>query len=160
MITTKDIAWAAGFLEGEGSFTVGYKKSSPSYHGMRVSAPQVQLAPLERLQRIFGGSIYPLKLERKINTWQCTGERAVGVMMTIYTLMSPKRKEQIKHCLDKWKASNALYGPAKKFCKRGHPWVEENIRSYRQKRTCKLCDTASRKLSRSRRREKLKMAAA
>lgn len=48
-ISLVQLGWAAGFLEGEGSFTNG---GSPC-----VSAGQVQREPLERLSALFGGRI-------------------------------------------------------------------------------------------------------
>src|SRR5262249_16159364 len=44
-----DLRWAAGFLEGEGSFSC---RSS-----LQVCATQVQTWPLERLRDLFGGAI-------------------------------------------------------------------------------------------------------
>lgn len=49
MVSTLDICWVAGFLEGEGSFQ---NVRSPI-----VAVAQVQREPLERLQRLFGGKI-------------------------------------------------------------------------------------------------------
>src|SRR5690349_1350424 len=50
-----DLAWAAGFLEGEGSFQ---RTGRPGKAGsMLVSAPQVNAEPLMRLQTILGGRV-------------------------------------------------------------------------------------------------------
>src|SRR5439155_26696382 len=57
--TIRDLEWAAGFLEGEGAF--GAYGNPPRARYPRVSASQVNPAPLLRLQQIFGGRIrqYP-----------------------------------------------------------------------------------------------------
>jgi len=52
MIRTLDIAWVAGFLEGEGNFHADELRS------VSISASQVQRAPLERLQALFGVAFY------------------------------------------------------------------------------------------------------
>jgi hypothetical protein len=153
MITTKDIAWAAGFLEGEGCFRINFKKSSPGYRGPRVTANQVQKEPLERLQKIFGGHINLVKFRTYKNPiwdWQINGANAIGVMLTIFDFMSPKRKARIKEVIAAWKDGRALYGPAKKECAQGHPWIPENIltREYKGKlvRNCRICsDSRSQK---------------
>lgn len=92
--TPRLIEWAAGFLEGEGSFSGG------GTHGYgRVSAPQVQRWPLEQLQKLFGGTIADYREKRNTYHWWVTGSRARGVMMTLYSLVSPKRQEQIRAAL-------------------------------------------------------------
>lgn len=97
--TTRELAWAAGFLEGEGSFNL---KCS------RVGAPQVEREPLERLHRLFGGRICPKPVgaARRLGIraqdawyWYVNGPRARGVMLTLYTLLSTKRRAQIRASL-------------------------------------------------------------
>jgi len=94
-----DLAWAAGFLEGEGSFI----------RDGRIAAAQAgdQVPdPLIRLQQLFGGSI--TKREPRSDVlgkqrqwvWTVCGPRARGVMMTIYTFMSSRRKMQIRSVLE------------------------------------------------------------
>ena len=100
-VNTVDLAWAAGFLEGEGSFRDNHKCPT-------IGAVQVQYEPLEKLQRIFNrGSIKPGKPSN--NKWQpfyrwlmC---QAAGEMMTLYNFMSQKRRRQIRIALDRWKTA-------------------------------------------------------
>lgn len=97
--TTTDLAWAAGFLEGEGSF--GAKRVDARTEG--VSASQVQREPLERLAALFGGTITAQPpggpTRQPWFRWAITGTRARGVMMTLFTFMSPKRRCQMKLAL-------------------------------------------------------------
>jgi hypothetical protein len=85
--------WAAGFLEGEGSF--GGSSTSEM-----VSATQVQREPLERLQAMFGGTIKKKNRrkpsEQPAYVWSVSGARARGIMLTLFVLMSPKRQGQIR----------------------------------------------------------------
>lgn len=52
MVSVKDIAWAAGFLEGEGWF--GYTKTGYAI----VEAKQVEQKPLVKLYHLFEGALY------------------------------------------------------------------------------------------------------
>lgn len=51
-----DLAWAAGFLEGEGCFKINFLRGGRNV-GPAVTATQVDKAPLERLQKLFGGGL-------------------------------------------------------------------------------------------------------
>ena len=98
--TARDLEWAAGFLEGEGSFTMG----KPGQRiGQRVMAVQVNPEPLLRLQRLFGGGFSPIRRQRSEQqeafAWRVCGARARGVMMTLYLLLSQRRREQIRVAL-------------------------------------------------------------
>lgn len=110
--STIDIAWAAGFLEGEGSFyggTVDSRKGCPSdgrtYQTYTVQCYQVQREPLDRLRSMFGGRIQACPArdrfasEQPYFMWRVNGARARGVMLTTYALMSPRRREQIQEAL-------------------------------------------------------------
>lgn len=92
--TTRDLEWAAGFLEGEGSFQ--FTKGTGSH---RVSAPQVNREPLLRLQTLFGGTVHQkttlTAAGNRLSVWATSGSRARGVMMTMLTLVSEVRRKQI-----------------------------------------------------------------
>lgn len=89
-----DLHWAAGFLEGEGHFAFN--------SGPIVSANQKGKETLVRLQKMFGGSIGKHATDG-CYYWKRSGPYAVGIMMTLYSLMSTRRKEQIKDALTEWK---------------------------------------------------------
>lgn len=115
MISIYDLYWAAGFLEGEGSF-----HDSPTQTGIRVTTAQVEFAPIEKLQNLFKGShIRLVRHERPEHSpiwhWTLTGPRAAGLMMTLYPLLSPKRQAQIEKALASWK---------QRGWKRGKVWKE------------------------------------
>ena len=102
MISVNDIHWAAGFLEGEGCFTF-------CGHSPRAEAAQVLKEPLEKALGLFGGKIR-LKLgkaqakRQDCFIWNVNGGRAIGVMLTLFGLMSLKRQAQIKKVVLKWGA--------------------------------------------------------
>jgi hypothetical protein len=104
----KELYWAAGFLEGEGSF--GCWNGGARGKQFVVCAEQVQREPLERLKTLFGGSINQGSTRggrNRIARWRISGARARGAAMTLFTLMSLRRKEQIKTMLSfPWRAYN------------------------------------------------------
>lgn len=101
----KELFWAAGFLEGEGSF---YSNDSGYTSQIRIQAVQTATTePLERLQRLFGGNLVPVSREKErqkgsCNTkdnwrWSLYSDKAVIAMLHLYSLMSNKRKAQIQY---------------------------------------------------------------
>lgn len=91
--TAKDLAWAAGFLEGEGNFR--FNRGSP-----QVRASQKEREPLDRLLEIFGGRILRDKHPQgPYWFWSASGSRGRGIMMTLYSLMSLRRQQQIRWAL-------------------------------------------------------------
>ena len=98
----RDIAWAAGFYEGEGScaFVNG---------STRITIGQVNREPLDRVAALFGGHIFALKghptgitkqyIGRPSWRWIAYGARARGILMTLYQMLSAKRREQLRKTL-------------------------------------------------------------
>lgn len=97
--TSADLHWAAGFLEGEGCFT----RNHTSVGCPAVSASQINLEPLARLREFLGGSISSVHSRGNRQghfAWQISGQRARGVMMTLYKLLSQKRQQAILAALE------------------------------------------------------------
>ena len=93
----QDIAWAAGFLEGEGSF-----QRKGGGISMSVNAVQVNKEPVQRMVELFGGSLnmYRRKLpSADIWRWEASGARARGIAMTVYPFLSGKRQAQVLSAL-------------------------------------------------------------
>lgn len=117
--TMHDIYWAAGFLEGEGHFRMN--KGS-----FTCSASQVQREPLDRLHDMFGGRMYRRegKVLPKAQTsyiWLLCGVRGVGLAMTLYSIMSPRRKDQIWVGLMDWRSRRGgKWSKNMPRCVRGH----------------------------------------
>lgn len=149
MISLKDIYWSAGFLEGEGCFIKGSGVAA-------VAAAQVQKEPLERLKKCFGGSMSLQKQgsnpkSSPIWRWQLLGEKGIGLMMTVYPIMSPKRKAKIEKVIKAWKAS--AIAPGKRTqCPKGHKYDEFNTKyRYSGRRACRACRRISSRLRISKR---------
>jgi hypothetical protein len=97
--SVRDLAWAAGFYEGEGScnYATG---SEHMYVG------QMERETVDRLQSLFGGSVrqyqghhIPGYHSQPYWRWTVHGPRARGVLLTLYGLLSTKRRAQIRKVL-------------------------------------------------------------
>ena len=104
-LTIADLHWAAGFLDGEGSFCFHSKKY------LTISAKQKYLPSLEKLQRLFGGGIsgYTRRTRHSIYSWAISSTQAAAVMMTLYVLLSPYRQAQIQTALGAWRQYKERY---------------------------------------------------
>lgn len=150
MIRSVDIAWAAGFLEGEGSF-LAQTPSNP-----RVSCPQKEREPLERLELLFGGNIRFRQAayahngsisQRPIFVWTILGQPAISLMMTIYPLMSSKRQGSMALVIRGWREWKHRAGPNKQWCRKGlHEWPASAFkpRQSESKLYCQPCWDANR----------------
>jgi hypothetical protein len=150
MIPTVELYWIAGFLEGEGCFSVGIRKEGRQRKAIRVSAVQVQKQPLDRLQKWLGGSIGFVKASHPQHQpkwqWYLGSYNAAGTMMTLYSLMSPKRQFAIRQALDVWKAQFHKSAD-RKACPQGHAYTPENTKYSKRKyvhsegkvRICRTC---------------------
>lgn len=98
--TDLDYAWAAGFLEGEGSFG-----RSPA-GGVYVCAQQVDAEPLHRLAAILGGPVglnaKPTRAGRDIYHWAIYGRNARRAMRELRPYMSSRRQDAIDAALSSY----------------------------------------------------------
>lgn len=103
--TTLELAWAAGLIEGEGTFNRTGGKH-PTIHTERIGVRQVNRECIDRLQRLFGGSVNPVDYSKNpiskatiLWHWGVYGARARGVMQTLYAFFSQQRRQQIRRAL-------------------------------------------------------------
>ena len=92
-----DLAWAAGFIDGDGMMQV-IKVRSHEYSGLslRLRATGTVRKPLERLQGLFGGSIFKARNGgnqtqpqwKPIYSWQVTGKRAQNAIKHLQPFLS------------------------------------------------------------------------
>lgn len=110
-ISSKDLAWVAGLLEGEGCFSSCNTGSGGHYGKKRYSYPQIQvtmvdLDVLERLLEIVGiGSItgpHRVRSEHHNPTWgwKVTGAKAAKLMELIKPHMGLRRTARIEEALN------------------------------------------------------------
>jgi hypothetical protein len=111
MASKTALAWAAGFLDGEGSFLVSDRKhrqrrrSTSKYSYFRISASQKDSRVLHKLRAILGGKIYgPHSYKRKNRTeirfqFQIDGDSARAAYVCIKPFLSEMKKSQAKAAL-------------------------------------------------------------
>lgn len=103
MITNIELAWIAGFLEGEGCFYTWSKEQ----HIPMLSVWSIDKDVIENVQKFFRTPIQvrkPTKLSRKPSYGlQLSGSHAAGWMMTLYTFLSRRRRAKILELLAPWK---------------------------------------------------------
>lgn len=140
-IEKSDITWLAGFIDGEGCFYFPKSQGAP-----RIQVAQKDPWPLLKIQSLVGGRLYRFKGSSKpsesYNLLMITGKHAIGLMMTLYPILSPRRQTKIAEIIGRWRAV-PLRGKCnlKTHCIRGHEFTPEN--TYRKPkgtgRECKAC---------------------
>jgi hypothetical protein len=157
MISLVNIAWSAGFIEGEGTFTF-YEKGNFPY----ITVGQKDIDLLQKLKNTYKGNIYHRERsginQTPIEIWQIGTNNAIAIMMTIFPFMSKKRKNEIIQVINKWKGTRIVAQNSKfrTHCKNGHPWVPENIRVSKYQNYCLPCNKEWWKLYLERRKQKPK----
>jgi LAGLIDADG endonuclease len=103
----KEFAWVAGFLEGEGCFTVlkCNNKRFGLYQYPRVTCASTDLDALQRLQKYsgIGGISNPRQRGKDKPRWEWAASKsgqAVGLMKALYPYMGQRRRERIGEVLD------------------------------------------------------------
>lgn len=95
--TVPELAWAAGFLEGEGNFGVN-NRNLGRHSSTVVRATQKDTESLFRLQRLLGGTVTPVRGDR-FGEWRTYGARARGIMYTLFPFLSAWKRAQIRVAL-------------------------------------------------------------
>lgn len=98
-----ELAWAAGFFDGEGTF--GCYKNYKHYVVIRASIPQDDYDPLERFQKAVRGlgTIHGSRRSgRLIFEWKAQSFEEVQAIIALLWkyLCEPKRKQAVKTLLD------------------------------------------------------------
>lgn len=137
-----ELAWAAGFFDGEGH--TGLQSKSQKYRYLRLTVGQTEPTTLERFQKAVGyGNItgpYPRKGTRKdVWVWQTTSKKAHEALNRLLPYLSGPKREQARLAI-----ANERLGLYKDrtTCKRGHSFTGDNV--YTDKygyRSCVECRT-------------------
>ena len=140
------VAWAAGFLEGEGCFgTYGKGHGSPM-----VAASQINIEPLRRLNEIFPQmTLRETAISSAGNrTWECRcyGDKALAIMREVLPWMSEKKAAQIIAAIEKREAREAAPAERRKTCPQGHN--DFGFRTNNGYRYCKTCQREYARLKR------------
>jgi hypothetical protein len=114
MRSLKDIAWLAGLLEGEGSFSVGVvrKGRQAGKRRLQITLMMTDEDVVRRAAAIMKTKLYgpygPYKTCNK-PCWQIHvgAAKAAAWMMTLYSFMGERRKQAIEQGLREWKTFRA-----------------------------------------------------
>jgi len=106
VISTRDIAWTTGLLEGEGTFGM-------SGRSITISVRMTDRDIIERAAEMLGGYSWGPQAPRMPHhkpQWraQIKGPRAAAWMMTMYALLGVRRRSQVRRALDGWRAMRYL----------------------------------------------------
>lgn len=99
-----DLAWAAGFIDGEGAVGLYKKNTSHCYFSffVRISVANTNLPALERLKNMFGGSIQRTnhngRNQKPCWTWYCQSALAAKTLEQLLPYLFVKR-EQAELCI-------------------------------------------------------------
>jgi hypothetical protein len=103
VIKTNDIYYLAGWLEGEGCFSI-YRKN---HTVVSIQGTSTDKDTLEKVASLLKAKTYFYKPKNKnwSSSWSftLTGRKAIAWMMTLYPLMGSRRQEKIKECIQAWK---------------------------------------------------------
>jgi hypothetical protein len=139
------LGWTAAWLDGEGSFHLRPKAGTAC-----VQTSQKSRQALDWLQLMFGGSIYFSRRRtpdpRGVKTnpiwrWILTGPQAVGLMLTLYPLMTAKRQSEIHKTLLAWR-QRPTQTKYRSRCVQGHVLV-----AGRRQRYCPICTKDRQKIA-------------
>lgn len=101
-----DIAWAAGFFDGEGCITLAkhyshHRTNRTQTKVITVFTNQIDPRPLMRMQSILGGSLYLNKhapssgTKRAISFWKCTSKKAEHALTLMLPYLVGKREQAL-----------------------------------------------------------------
>lgn len=107
----KDLYWLAGLIDGEGCFTTSLIRRNSRLFKIKVDSTDVDTA--SRVSRIMLGykRLYQTKSlalrdkgHKRLYCVIVNGNHAIQWMMTLYPLMSIRRKARIKELIEMWKS--------------------------------------------------------
>lgn len=92
------LAWAAGFVDGEGSITVTKTPRNKKFeYSLVFCVSQKMKSPLIRLKSLLGGTIYNHG-QREIYEWKLYNQKAINALKLLYPYLLNK----------KWQAKEAI----------------------------------------------------
>lgn len=144
-----EVAWAAGFWDGEGSFLWDRRSCLPSLQVSQAGDEAVAL--LERVVRALGvsGSIYEgwrkTEAHKPAFKLHVRSHDAVKAFETARPFLSQTKIAQAEEAIQRWLDRKAAYvhpSAAKTHCRRGHEYTEDNTR--RNSKGARVCITCRR----------------
>jgi hypothetical protein len=91
-INREDLAWAAGFFDGEGSIII-YNREKEGRYGFRLAVGQRSRKPLEKLEKIFGGKTSAKPRTKDCYYWQISAVQAKNALILMMPFLVVKSEE-------------------------------------------------------------------
>ncbi len=94
-MTNVELAWAAGFIDGEGCIGIWKRKDRPSYR-FHIQVENTDFRPLNKLCSMFGGSVWTSKRVKKFKTlygWKIEGQKAAQVLNLVFPYLIVKKEQ-------------------------------------------------------------------
>lgn len=126
-LNTHELAWAAGFFDGEGCTTRSLSKSGTSKPPV-LTLTQVDTRSLDRFHLAVGGLGRIRFSERSVNprhrdthVWVTTNwVETQAVIALLWRFLSPGKREQALRVFHRWLAERALRQERRLICRDGH----------------------------------------
>jgi len=96
MPNATDLAWAAGFFDGEGCIGIYKRHHAPESYAISLSVAQVDPRPLRRFAEIVGGPVAPSRArgnQRPYWRWALTNRRGADVLSVLYEYLVGKKEQ-------------------------------------------------------------------
>jgi hypothetical protein len=95
-----DLAWAAGFIDGEGCVSLIKRRNGDGYlyYQANLNVPQIDKAPLDKLKEMFGGNIRANKIignRRPSFTWTIHAASCRKALQEMLPYLIVKKKEAL-----------------------------------------------------------------
>jgi hypothetical protein len=159
-----ELAWAAGFFDGEGSTYLGTVSHRKDWNRLTLGVSQVELVPLERFRAAVGlGRITGPYLNGKyrgtakpIWKWTCSGFPAKAVLKLLWLHLTDVKRAQAQRAMDAEINSGKPTARGRTHCPQGHEYaVHAYVRSDGYRR-CRICDRVRQRGTMRRYRARLK----
>lgn len=160
MIKLTDIYWVAAFLDGEGTFCFN-SSNSPR---IQVTSTDLDLLQMCKSRMEIDSNIYLIKRyqshHKQSYGMSISGSLSISWMMTLYSILCDRRKEDIKNIIREWKVHKSFNLFNDEMCPNGHVRTKRNT-IYEGTprgtvvRKCKTCKARNQRLYKMRKRTKL-----
>ncbi len=149
--TVRDLAWLAGFLEGEACFHLSLRTNQDARPKIVIRLAMTDEDVVYRAWRIAGVGKEPRPRRasapggKAVTHWDVSAQDEVAsLMMTLYPLMGARRQQKFRECLLVWRQTVVLRGRGVTHCPKGHAKRGDNLYVDREgKKHCKICRKAS-----------------
>lgn len=100
--SVEDLAWAAGFLDGDGCISCYLRGDKKQDIYIKVSAVSTRREMLDKLQLMFGGSVCAMHKENSSRNWKSswiwttTHRRAERVLLAVHAYLVGKHEQAVK----------------------------------------------------------------